>query len=55
MPMKNYSEKEVVMLIVDMMMVHMGDEWVPQLDEGFIDWLIKEGLYNTFEEIYIKN
>jgi len=51
---KTYTEKEVVMLITELMMDHFGDEWIPQQDEGFLDWLIKENLYDTFDKFYNK-
>jgi hypothetical protein len=49
---KTYTEVDVVHLIMELAMDHLGEEWVAEEDEGFKSWLDKQGLLDTWEKIY---
>lgn len=49
---KTYTKEDVATFIMTFAMDHFGDEWVAQDDEGFLNWLKKEGLYEAWDSIY---
>jgi len=49
---KNFTEKQVVSMIVDFAMTAMGDEWIPQEDENFKSFLDGYNLLEAFNNEY---
>lgn len=49
---KTYTEKEVITMIVDTAMTAKGDEWVPQEDKNFKEFLKSYGLLTIFKKEY---
>jgi hypothetical protein len=49
---KTYTDKEVLTMIVDTAMTCKGDEWIPQEDEDFKDYLKRYNLLDLFETEY---
>jgi hypothetical protein len=45
-----YSKKEVVHLIVETAQNCLGDEWIPQMDDIFLDFLDSKNLLDVFNE-----
>ena len=50
--MKKYTDKEVLIMIMDIVITAMGDEWIPQEDENFKDKLKSYGFLELFEIEY---
>lgn len=48
----NYTDKQVLSMIVDAVMTAMGDEWVPQEDDNFKSFLESHGLLDLFNQEY---
>ena len=49
---KKYTQEEVVVMIVEVAMTAMGDEWVPQQDKPFKELLNNYGLLKIFKKVY---
>lgn len=48
----NYTEKEVVALILETAQNCLGNEWVAQMDDIFLDFLDSKNLLETFMQEY---